>query len=70
MQFHINGRFLADIQREGDAWTVSRARPDTLPSLEDASLFARLEENDVTSWLDELAQEAAEPGHESAPGPA
>jgi hypothetical protein len=62
MQFHINGRFLADIELEGDAWTVSRARAHLLPSQEVISLFAAQESNDIGSFLDELFQEHARLG--------
>ena len=57
MQFHIDGRFQAEIQRENDAWTVARAEPATRAKLDEAIIAADLDEDDTACYLDTLLQE-------------
>jgi hypothetical protein len=70
MQFHMNGRFLAAIDRENDAWTVSTEATGEPPSAYEVSLFADLERNDIGLYLDALLQEYADAGPGPLPGQA
>jgi len=58
MQFHIDGRYQAEIRRENEAWTVARTEPGTRARLDEAIIAADLDEDDTACFLDTLFQEA------------
>jgi len=61
MQFHIDGRFQAEIRRENEAWAVYRAEPAAVAKLDEAVVNAELDEDDLASYLDELFLDWAGP---------
>ena len=61
MQFHIDGRFQAVIQREDASWAVHRADPETSARLREAAELAGLEDDDIGGYLDALLEESLEP---------
>lgn len=60
MQFHIDGRFQADIRFENNAWTVHPVKSGTHPAPPDASALAGLDDDDMTSFLDAIFLEASQ----------
>jgi hypothetical protein len=58
MQFHIDGRFQADIWRDNATWTVQRAdQPAHAAALERPS-SPGLEDDDIAFYLDGLFYDA------------
>ena len=57
MQFHIDGRFQADIRRENASWVVHAAERDTCPRLDEQAL-ADLDTDDIAVFLDQLLRES------------
>ena len=57
MQFHIDGRFQADIRREDASWVVHEGKPGTLPRLDEHAL-TDLDKDDIAVFLDELLRES------------
>lgn len=69
MQFKIDGRFLAELHWENNAWTVSAADTGTLPSAGDVADFASAEDNDVAAWLESIYLESADKPQGDEPTP-
>lgn len=65
MQFNIDGRFLAELRWENDAWTVSPAKTGVLPDARDVAVFAGREANDIASYLDDIFLESGSDEPES-----
>lgn len=63
MQFHIDGRFQADIRFENNGWTVERVKRDTLPALSDAIAAGDTGEDDIATFLDDIFLEAGQEPH-------
>jgi hypothetical protein len=61
MQFHIVGRFSAEVQWENDAWTVRPAAPHVHPAARDASAQVGLAGDDLADFLEEIVLEAIGP---------
>ena len=60
MQFHIDGRFQADIRFENNAWTVHPVTSSTHPARPDASALANIDDDDMASYLDAIFLEAGQ----------
>lgn len=54
MQFNVDGRFLAELHWENDAWTVSSAKTGVLPDARDVAVFASREDTDIADYLDDI----------------
>ena len=60
MQFHIDGRFQADIRFENNAWTVHPVKPGTHLAPPDTSALDDLADDDIASYLDAIFLEAGQ----------
>jgi hypothetical protein len=60
MQFHIDGRFQADIRFENNAWTVQKAERNAHPALSDSLAAGDSEEDDIATFLDAIFLEAGQ----------
>lgn len=54
LQFNIDGRFLAELRWENDAWTVFPAKTGVLPDARDIAVFASREDTDIADYLDDI----------------
>lgn len=68
MHFHINGKFLANICWENEAWTVSASETDKRPGKDDVDLFASLDRNDIGAYMEALFLGCAAPGSDQPAG--
>lgn len=60
MQFHIDGRFQADVRHETEGWTVQAAEPSAHSGLKALAISAGLDANDIDTYLDALFEESVE----------
>jgi len=58
MQFHIDGRFSAEVRWENDTWIVRPTVPE--PAARDPVASAGLEEDDMADFLDAIFVESGE----------
>jgi hypothetical protein len=58
MQFHIDGRFQADIWRDNAAWTVQPAPRPAHGATREPLPASSLEDDDIGFYLDALFQES------------
>jgi hypothetical protein len=60
MQFHIDGRFQADIRFENNAWTVHPAQAGAHPAPPAPGALDGLADDDIASFLDDIFLEAGQ----------
>lgn len=60
MQYHIDGRFQADVRFENNAWTVHPVKSGVPPAPPDLGTLDGLEDEGLASFLDAIFLEAGQ----------
>jgi hypothetical protein len=60
MQFHIDGRFQADVRFENNAWTVHPVNSGVTPAPPAPGALAGLDDDDIASFLDAIFLETGQ----------
>jgi hypothetical protein len=62
MKFDVYGRFLIDVNRENDGWTVRLIDQGRRLVLHDLAIPSEVPADQVPRWLEDLLHESALPG--------